>query len=116
MRKIIQRRKLARLFAKCYRLGLDDKRISVFDACQRIKGSQRELSDANDLFAAWETCRIMRANDTYEDVLLFCEIYLRPSSTATALALKKYYDERTVYRRLERVERQYRLIRKGLDK
>lgn len=114
MSRIAQRKRIVRLFAKYYRLGLDDPRLTVFDACKRIRGTQRSISDSNDLFALWETCRIMNACGEAEDLRLFCDVYLRRYSGATSVALRKYYDERTLYRRLLKVERRYEKIRRGL--
>ena len=115
MRKTRNRIRLARLFAKYKRLGLDDARLSVFDACARIRGSQKTLSDANDIFAAWACARLLRDRGRAEDIELFCDVYLYRSHKAGALAIKHHYDERTVYRRLSFVERQYEIMRKSIE-
>ncbi len=115
MKKTEQRKKLARVFAKYFRLGLDDARLSVFDVCRRISGSQNSLSRANDLFAAWATAKILRDSGSAEDVEMFLAVYLTKKRSVTSLALKKYCDERTLYRRLEHVERQYQRIRTSLE-
>ncbi len=115
MRKTEKRKRIARVFAKYERLGLDDRRLSVFDVCRRIRGSQRKLSDANDLFAAWATCRALREGGEPTDLELFLAVYRVGGRSATSIALREYYDERTLYRRLEKVERQYERIRKSLE-
>ncbi|MBE6577072.1 MAG: hypothetical protein E7653_02920 [Ruminococcaceae bacterium] len=115
MRKTEQRKKLARVFAKYYRLGLCDARLSVFEVCRRISGCQRDISHANDLFAAWATVKKLRECDRAEDIELFLTVYLGKRNSVTSLAIKKNYDERTLYRRLDYVESQYKMIRNSIE-
>ena len=115
MKKTEQRKAMARVFAKYFRLGLDDPSLSVFDVCRRISGTQRDILRANELFAAWATCKILRDRKKSEDMDLFFAAYLGRKQNVTALAIKRYYDERTLYRRLEGVERQYQMILKSLN-
>ena len=115
MKKTEQRKAIARVFAKCFRLGLNDTRLSVFDVCHRIRGSQKDIFKANELFAAWATCKILRDSGRSEDIDLFITVYLKRKQSTTAIAIKRYCDERTLYRRLESVERQYQTIIKSLN-
>ena len=124
MKKTCQRNKLIGIFKKYIRLGLYRDGLDVFSVCERIKGSCRTLEGAKDLFAVWETCRLLRLGEHREALAAFEQVYLRGSvRTRNDIGMKvvKYaqaynYDERTVWRRLAYVEKQYEAVRKSLDK
>ena len=93
--------------------------MDVFEVCARISGYSRTKGEAKDLFAVWETCRILRLCGREEELRVFEETYLsrEPQKYNNALRLSRKYhlDERTLYRRLAYVEKQYGIIRKSLD-
>ena len=124
MKKTYQRNKLIGIFKKYIRLGLYRDGLDVFSVCERIRGSCRTLEGAKDLFAVWETCRLLRLGERTEALATFERVYLRGSvknQNDVSMKVVKYaqrynYDERTVWRRLAYVEKQYEIIRKSLDK
>ncbi|MBO5203273.1 MAG: hypothetical protein J6B72_01510 [Clostridia bacterium] len=124
MKKTQKRNRLMSVFKKYIRLGLYREKLDVFSVCSRIRGSCRTLEEAKDVFAVWETCRILRLCGRTESLVLFERIYLDGSvrgqndisMRAVRYAHKHNLDERTVWRRLAYVEGQYEIIRKSLDR
>lgn len=122
MNKAERRRRLARTFEKYIRLGLYDPSLDVFSVCQRIKMSCGSIDAARDLFAVWELIRLLRAEGRREEMTIFCEIYRGSlkryrgcvKDAVVACAMRRYCDERTVYRKLAYVEGRYEQIRRGI--
>ena len=123
MRDTEKRERLARIFKKYARLGLADKRLDVFEVCFRIyaythrgRASQEsEKREARELFAVWETCRLLTLCGKRESLRIFEEAYLRgKANSALSIANKYHCDERTVYRHLSLVEKNYEAVRRSL--
>ena len=122
MRVSLSRKKLVRSFEKYIRLGLDDERLDVFEVCRRIERTSSTKAYAKDIFAVWETCRLLRLEGRASELATFKRVYIGAlrngetdiSASVMRCALDTYYDQRTVYRHLAYVEKKYALIRKGL--
>ena len=115
MKKTEQRIKLARTLLKFRRLGLQETELSVFDVCALIRGSCRNVDEANALFAVWELRRLLYATGKADALRAFERVYLSRaayvggdiSSRIIKYSFSYHCDPRTVYRQLEYVERLY---------
>ena len=122
MNKAEHRRRLARTFEKYIRLGLYDSSLDVFTVCQRIKMSCASSDSACDLFAIWELIRLLKSEGKREELRIFCEVYRGSrrrysgsiKDAVIACSLRRFCDERTVYRKLAYVEKRYDQIRSGI--
>ena len=121
MRISDNRARLARSFEKYIRLGLDSERLGVFDVCRRIERSVSSPAVAKDIFAVWETCRLLRIEGRERELAVFKRVYIDAircgadiSACILRCAFDTYYDQRTVYRHLAYVEKKYAMIRKIL--
>ena len=123
MKKTIERNRIARVFTKYIRLGLYRKNMDVFSVCKRIRGACSTAAEANALFAAWETCRLLRAEGKREELECFLRIYVfenrryikETESTVLRCAYNLNLDPRTIYRRLQYVEQRYKTIKDSLN-
>ena len=123
MKKTIRRKSLSRVFSKFIRLGLYDPRLTPRDVCVRIWGGCSGEERAKDVFALWELWRLMKAEGRAEELGLFTDIYAPKGRISGAdvelrvlkYARENYCDVRTVYRRLDTLERRYWLFSDSLD-
>ena len=115
-----------RLIRRCcqyQRLGLGSPLLDPFDACDRIRGVCRTRTDARELYALYQTVRILRILGKDEALSIFAEVYLMPFSrhpekneiTRRVLrcAAAHHCDARTVYRNLRTVRCMYERCLKG---
>ena len=106
---------------KCYfRLGLDSKRLSFFQATDRIRGyAAGNAKRESELVAAYELFRFLRATGKREllDVLYYVAGKAMPRihpryragdrQSVLSYSIANYCDERTVYRRMNLVSGLY---------
>ena len=110
----------ARLLRRCcqyQRLGLGSPTLDPFDAFDRIRGVSRTRTDARELYALYQTVRILRILGKDEALTMFAEVYLSPFSRypekneithrVLRCAANHHCDPRTVYRNLRTVRRMY---------
>ena len=107
-------------FRRYARLGLDRRRIEVFQAYDIIRGACRDQEDARDMLAVYDTLRLLAASDKQECIDAIRTVYFygagrRPRRNDVAyrvrrLAFDTYCDERTVYRRLRYAARLYSVV------
>ena len=117
-----RRRELSRVFEKYFRLGLHKSGADVFSICRRIRGACGSLSAAEDVFAVWELCRMLRLEGRLDELKTFECIYLNDikmrdndiSGRVLVYAQREFCDPRTVYRRLAYIEKRYHEIRDTL--
>ena len=102
---------------RCYfRLGLDSRRLTFFQAADRIRGyAAGNARRERELVAIYELFRLLRATGRSEllDVLYYISGMTMPRThpryragerqSIVAYAIKSYCDERTVYRRIDLV-------------
>ncbi len=102
---------------RCYfRLGLDSRRLTFFQAADRIRGyAAGNARRERELVAIYELFRFLRATGRSEllDVLYYISGRTMPHThpryragerqSIVAYAIKSYCDERTVYRRIDLV-------------
>lgn len=110
-------------FRRYARLGLDRRRMAVFQAYDCIRGVCRDEQDARDMLAVYDTLRLLVASDKQECIdavrtVYFCGAGRRPrrndvSYRVRRLAYDSHCDERTVYRRLRYAARLYGVVRQN---
>lgn len=123
MKKVRQRTALARVVKKYARLGLGSSGTDAFTVCQRIRGSSRTLSEANDLFAVWELIRYLKLSGHTKELYVLEKIYLDKnvlkrnfvSMRVQSCADTLHCDARTLYRHLSHIETCYETIRSSLS-
>ena len=108
-------------FRKYSRLGLASKKLSPFDAYDRIRGVCSNKSEALDLLAVYDTMRLLRISNKTEIIkavyaVYFCGLGKKPkkneiSDRVLRHATENYCDERTVYRQLEYARKLYLMLR-----
>ncbi len=108
-----------RRYAEC---GLDRRRLDMFEVCDAIRGLCTGQS-AYDMLAVYDTLRLLAAAGHKECVEAVRAVYFagggrRPRRNDVTFrvrrhAYEKNFDERTVYRQLQRAKETYRLLRYG---
>ncbi len=113
--------KIITAFRKYKRLGLASASLSPFVAYKRIRGCSRNIAEAYDLLAVYDTVRILKLlnkSDVLNSVNAVYFAHIRASQKATSVSmrvLRHAYetscDERTVYRQLEFARKLYSDLR-----
>ena len=108
-------------FKKYAKLGLSNKKLSPFDAYDRIRGVCKSKSDALDLLAVYDTLRLLHISGKDDVISSIYAIYFdllgrRPKKNEiTSRVIRHAYDthrdERTVYRQLEYARKLYIALR-----
>ena len=115
--------KIITAFRKYTRLGLASNYLSPFVAYRRIQGVSRNITEAYDLLAVYDTVRFLKFIGKDEVLKAVEAIYLTDYKSlkkrnAVSMRVIRYayeinYDERTVYRQLEYARKIYSEIRKS---
>lgn len=115
--------KIITAFRKYTRLGLASNYLSPFVAYRRIRGVSRNITEAYDLLAVYDTVRFLKFIGKDEVLKAVEAIYLTDYKSlkkrnAVSMRVIRYayeinYDERTVYRQLEYARKIYSEIRKS---
>lgn len=124
MKNTKNRISIAQDLLKLRRLGIYENRLAVFDAARLIKGCSRNTREASSLFAAWALCRYARGAGKIEGLEAFEYVYRRKGLTSAGdisarvvkYAMLRHQDPRTVYRRIEEIERVYEKILEATKK
>ena len=122
--KQIEKYRIISAFRKYTRLGLARRELSVFDACDRIRGVCKEREEALDLLAVYDTVRLLRISGKTDVIDAVDSVYFYTMNGKTRkneislrvlrYAYENHCDERTVYRQLEYARRIYKLVRREL--
>lgn len=119
--KSARRRAVIRAFGLYARMGLDDRCLNPIRKYKRIDALCRTRKIKLDMLAAADTLRHLRLTDDKETVAYIEEIYMKNPTHALGAreiarrvrecAAKRYVDERTVYRGLEKAGKIYCQLR-----
>ena len=122
MKKHNTRKRIARIFRRYVRLGLGRGGLTPHEVCGRIWGYCGDVETAKDVFAMWETFRVLEIEGRRDAIVAFFCIYVRRDAwrddTDTKIlkySFDNFCDARTVYRRLSYFENKYTALRKSLD-
>ena len=123
--KQIEKYKIISAFRKYTRLGLASNRLSPFEVCERIQGVSKSREEALDIFAVYDTVRLLKISGK-EDVLravrsvYMCSKRDKMRKNEISLRIIRYAyenncDERTVYRQLQYARSVYKLVREDIS-
>ena len=110
------RTRILRVFRRYAKLGFDKERIPAHIAYGRMRGVSRTDTEALELLAVFDTLRLLNyETDGAADAVraIFFNLHLSPlrkndmTYAVRFYAADHHYDERTVYRQLQRAERMY---------
>ena len=123
--KQTEKYKIISAFRKYTRLGLANNRLSPFEVCDRIRGVSKSREEALDIFAVYDTIRLLKISGK-EDVLravsavYMCGMRDKMRKSEISLRILRYAyenncDERTVYRQLQYARSIYKLVREDIS-
>ncbi len=120
------RKEIIRVFRKYERLGLSREGLDPVRAYKRIEVLCFSRRGKLDMFAVYDTMRILHLMGEEDVIRAVREVYFAGAAyrlTASVIsdrvlrcASEQYCDERTVYRRLKKARELYEGIRKNLEK
>ncbi len=107
-------------FRRYARLGLDRRKMAVYQAYDSIRGVCPDDNDAGAMLAVYDTLRLLAASDKQECIDAVRAVYFpgagrRPRRNDVAFRVRRHAyethcDERTVYRRLRYAARLYSVV------
>ncbi len=106
----------ALMFRKYARLGLNRRKLQVFEAYAVIRGVSKNENEAQKLLAVYDTVRLLKLTDdetaSAVEAVYFYDGGRSPkrsqiSGRVLAFATERNLDERSVYRRLHRAKELY---------
>jgi hypothetical protein len=110
-----------RAFRRYAEYGFDRRGLGAFEICDAIRGVCPSKEAALDMLAVYDTMRLLRATGNADCAEAVREVYfvsagrrLRRNDITYRVrrhAFERSYDERTVYRQLERAKELYRRLR-----
>ena len=123
--KQMEKYKIISAFRKYTRLGLANKKLSLFEVYDRIRGVSKTKEEALDLLAVYDTVRVLTIMGREDVVRAVWSVYFYNSRanvrrTDISLRVLRYSydnncDERTVYRQLQYARYIYKLVRASLS-
>lgn len=124
MARSLRRLEMLQAFRKYARLGLSRTQTPTHLIYARLRGVSRTEREARNLLAVYDTVRLLRlerspALQVVYDILFDPLLPFRRKNEMTwavrRYAAARHYDERTVYRQLERIERMYLSLRTAAE-
>ena len=111
-------------FGRYARYGFDRRDLHDFDMIDCIRGSVKDEREAREMLAVYDTLRLLKYMKKREELRAVQAVYFQRrgrrlrrrevSLRVRCFAAENYYDDRTVYRRLEAVKRLYLAVLAGL--
>ena len=117
------RNEIIRVFRKFARLGLANERLNPIQVYKKIEMLCISRRSRLDMFAVYDTLRILYLNDENEIIEAIFKVYFdgmayrltkqEKGVRVIQLAQQSHCDDRTIYRRLEKARNLYKQVREN---